>query len=366
MPSMPSPQPQLPIDGRSFVAAQSFLLATKLHWTREIYPALKRDYEARINTAGAEPQGVAEVADLIGDTPLYWIYAWLERHLQRFKYSGRYGLQPYHAQRRAELEGRLDPAALPPGILELDPKFEQPGYYTGVDIHQHPGGVWSDEIAGFVYERGARTTTPTHGVRHKDMHDRLADAVEAGGSPKRLLDMGCGFGKSTEPLYDRFREAEVVGVDLSAPCLKLAARVAADRQARNVRYAQRDASATGLDDNSFDVVTSTMLLHEMPPKTVEATFEEAHRVLKPGGRMVHLDFHHLPDAFARFIHYGHGRRNNEPFMEPLAKMDLADVLAKKGFSNVEVSPFEETDGALDPDRRDWRFPWTLIVAERAA
>jgi len=354
------------IDGRSFAASQAFILAAKLYWTREIFPALKRDYEARAAAAESPPETATNAADLIGGTTLYQVYAWLERHLQRFKYSGRYGLQPYHAQQRAALAASLDPEDLPPGLLDLDPDFKQPTYYTAVDIHQHPGGVWSDEIAGYVYERGARTTTPTHGARHKDLHDRLADAIEAGGAPDRLLDMGCGFGKSTEPLYERFRDAEVVGVDLSAPCLKLAARRAADHQSRNVRFAQRDATQTGLDDESIDVVTSTMLLHEMPPKVIEATFDEAHRVLKPGGRMVHLDFHHLPDAFARFIHYGHGRRNNEPFMEPFAKMDLPAVLASKGFKNVAVTPFEEADGALDPAHSDWRFPWTLITAERAA
>ena len=354
------------IDGRSFAATQAFLLSTKLYWTREIFPALKRDYALCAASADKPPESAADVAALIGDTTLYRSYAWLERHLQRFKYSGRYGLQPYHAQQRAALEPSIDPAGLPPDILELDDTLELPAYYTGVDIHQHPGGVWSDEIAGFVYERGARTTTPTHGARHQDLHDRLANAIEAGGAPERLLDMGCGFGKSTEPLYERFRNTAVVGVDLSAPCLKLAARRAADHQARNVRFAQRDATATGLEGGTFDVVTSTMLLHEMPPKLVGAAFAEAHRLLQPGGRMVHLDFHHLPDAFARFIHYGHGRRNNEPFMEPFAEMDLKAVLAAKGFENVTVAPFEEADGTLDPGHADWRFPWTLIVAERPA
>ena len=47
--------------------------------------------------------------------------------------------------------------------------------------------------------------------------------------------------------------------------------------------------------------------------------------------MVHLDFHLLPDAFTRFIHYGHGQRNNEVYMEPWAEMDIAAVLRKQGF-----------------------------------
>lgn len=358
-------EPVAPIPGRSFAAAQDFLVGAKSYWTTRIYPALRAEYERRAAAAQKPPESANDVAALIGGTTLYRYFAWLERHLQRLKYSGRYGLQPYHAQDRERLEADLDPADLPPGLLDLDPEFVPPKYFTNVDIHQHPGGIWSDEIAGFVYERGARTTTPLAGGRHRDLHDRLTDYVEAhGGRPKRLLDMGCGFGKSTRPFYERFRETEVIGIDIAAPCLKLAARDAAAAQARNVRFKQADCADTGFADESFDLVTSTMLLHEMPPKAIEKTFAEAYRLLEPGGRMVHLDFYHLPDAFGRFIHYSHGRRNNEPYMEPWAEMDAPDLLEKIGFTNVTIEPFEEADGTLDPDYGFWRFPWTIVRADR--
>src|SRR6185369_8488141 len=96
---------------------------------------------------------------------------WFERHMQRFKYAGRYGLIPWHQQERARLEAAL--AETPASTIELDPQLEMPRYYVNCDIHQHPGGVWSDPIAGFVYERAASTTTPLAGVRHADMHERF-------------------------------------------------------------------------------------------------------------------------------------------------------------------------------------------------
>lgn len=358
-------EPLAPIAGRSFVAAQDFLVGAKAYWSTTIYPALQAEYERKAAAAPRTPASADEVAALIGDATLYRYYAWLERHLQRLKYSGRYGLQPYHAQQRATLERSLDPAGLPPGLLELDPGLEPPRYFTGIDIHQHPGGIWSDEIAGYVYERGARSTTPLAGARHADLHDRLTDYVEDRiGRPKRLLDMGCGFGKSSRPFYERFRDSAVVGIDIAAPCLKLAARDAAQAQARTVRFVQADCTATQFEDASFDFVTSTMLLHEMPPAVIRATFREAYRLLEPGGRMVHLDFHHLPDAFRRFIHYTHARRNNEPYMQPWAEMDPVALLEDIGFTNVAIEPFEEAEGTLDPAYPYWRFPWTVIRAER--
>lgn len=353
------------IDGRSFAAAQAFILDAKVFWTTRLFPALRAEYEARAAAAAKPPVTARDAAALVADGALYRSFAWLERHLQRMKYAGRYGLQPWHEQDRAALEASLDPAPLPQGLLELDPAQGPPDYDTALDIHQHPGGIHSDPIAGFVYERGARTTTPLAGGKHRDLHDRLASFVaESGGAPRRLLDMGCGFGKSTAPFYRGFPACDVVGIDVSAPCLKLAAHDAARAQARNVAFKQRRAETTGFADASFDLVTSTMLLHEMPPAAIAATFDEARRVLAPGGRMIHLDFHHLPDPFLRFVHYGHGRRNNEPYMEPFAEMDVVAALEAKGFKNVRVLPFEEAEGTLAPGYARWRFPWTIIAAER--
>ena len=333
------------IDGRSFAAGQAFLLSAKTFWTRTLYPEIRAQHDA---------------GKRLEDSVLYRYYCWLERHLQRFKYSGRYGLQPYHAQQREKLEASLEGAP-----AELQPDIKYPNYYTAVDIHQHPGGVWSDPIAGFVYERGARSTTPLAGGRHRDLHDRLTSvALELSPRPSRVLDMGCGFGKSTRPFYETLKDAQVEGVDLSAPCLRLAARDAAAVGAKRVRFRQMDCARTDYAEASFDLVTSTMLLHEMPPEVVERTLAEAHRVLRPGAAMVHLDFLPKDDPFDRLIHFGHSRRNNEPFMEPLARMDLPALLKKLGFRDIRIEPFEEADGVLEPGYRSWRFPWTVISARR--
>lgn len=353
------------VGDRQFEAYQSFLLGCKLHWTSRLFPALHgiyADKAARAANAGKPVASATDVAALVEGETLYRNFAWLERHLQRFKYSGRWGLQPVHARERAALEAALD-APLPEGMLELDPALEVPTYFSSVDIHQHPGGIWSDAIAGYVYERGARSTTPLLD-KDKDLHYRFTNLVNARKRGARILDMGCGFGKSTRPFWEENREADVVGVDIAAPCLRLAAQDAAAAQARNVRFMQRDCRRTGLPDASRDVVTSTMVIHEMPPPAIRETFAEAMRVLEPGGLMIHLDFIPADDPFMHFMHYGHGRRNNEPYMEPMVKMDVKQTMRDLGFRNVETVDFEEMPGSLATRYDRWRFPWTVIVGEK--
>ena len=348
-----------------FDAYQDFVLACKLNWTRALYPALKARYETLAATQ-APPQTVQDVRALLADEPLAQYFGWFERHLQRMKYSGRHGLAPHFAAARAELEPELQ-AGEDSGLLDLDPNFQQPGYYVAVDIHQHPGGVWSDEVAGYVYERGARTTTPLLN-KDADLHHRFTrEVMTRAGAAHSLVDLGCGFGKSTLPFLDAAHRLDrVVGVELSAPCLKLAARTAAEMQARNVRFRQADAADTGLPAGEFGVVTSTMLLHEMPPSHIEKTLGEAHRLLAPGGLSIYLDFLTDADPFRRYIHYGHSARNNEPFMPPLNEMDIQAAHRRAGFDAVEVVPFEEMPGTLAPGFTAWRFPWTMIIARKAS
>lgn len=351
------------MDDRSFVAAQDVILDMKKHWTTRLYPALKAEFAERAAAAGEYPQTRQQVTELLGSSTSYRYFAWMERHLQRMKYSGRYGLVPYHHERAADLRNTL-PDMSGDSRLELEPELKNPVYYETVDVHQHPGGVWSEPTAGFVYERGARSTTPMLGARHRDLHGRLTDRAIRDGIPESMLDMGCGFGKSTRPFYEELRDTQVEAVDLAAPCLELAAADAAAAQAENVRFRQMNAYETDYDPESFDVVTSTMLLHEMPPEEIGKTFDECVRVLKPGGRMVHLDFYILPDAFAEFIHFGHSRRNNEPFMIPLAEMDVKAELETRGFTNISIEPFQEADGVNVENSPFWRFPWTIIAADR--
>jgi ubiquinone/menaquinone biosynthesis C-methylase UbiE len=348
---------------QSFEAGQRFLLATKNWWTSQMYSRLREEYEAR-SVSRRRPHTVADVAAIVEDLTLYRYFAWLERHLQRMKYSGAYGIVRYYDANREPVLREMNSDDPSDGMLELNPNLKLPRYYTSIDIHQHPGGVWSDDVAGLVYEHGARSTTPLLGAAHADLHMRFTAIVAAGCSPSRVLDLGCGFGKSTEPFYSRFPDAQIEAIDLSGPCLRVAAHRARRRNARNVHFRQRHAADSGYSAASFDLVTSTMLLHETPPKPLEELISEAHRVLEPGGLMIHLDFHYVPDAFARFMHYGHGRRNNEPYMQPLAELDLHKLLRRHGFEAGLVEPFREADD-LGPERRDvWRLPWTVISARK--
>jgi ubiquinone/menaquinone biosynthesis C-methylase UbiE len=158
----------------------------------------------------------------------------------------------------------------------------------------------------------------------------------------------------------------VAGVDLSAPILRLA-HLRAVETGLAIEFHQENAETLSFPDASFDVVTATMVLHELPSPALCRVLREARRVLRPGGGLVFLDFYDVPGgAVGRFFHLGHASRNAEPYMRTLCEMDLAHEMRAAGFRSVAIEAFEEQDGALaggDKLPGAWRLPWTTIVAE---
>jgi ubiquinone/menaquinone biosynthesis C-methylase UbiE len=351
--------------GREANAFHEFVMEARTWWATVLFPRLREEYAARRRLAEQEGRRIEtaeDVAALFEQSTTYRYFCWIERHVQKSKYSSsRWGLVAQFAREGGLVEARLAAAAGAPP--ELDRGFRTPDYYAAHDIHQHPGNLHGHAHAGLVYEASALSIHPK--TRRNELHERFVDVVRREGEFTQVVDLGCGFGKSTLPLAQAFPHAEVVGLDVSAPCLALAAADAAAANVANVRYRQADARTTGLAAGKFDLVTSTMLLHELPEAAIEETLAETNRLLAPGGVSIHLDFR-TDDPFWQFVMYGHGARNNEPFLEPLIRMDLAAAYRAAGFEPVRIEPFAERAGATHPANPFWRFPWAAIIARKPA
>lgn len=326
-------------------AFQRFIGATRKLWAGPLYRRLRDE------AAGS--------AEALKASDAYPFFAWMEFHLQRMKYSGRWGIAPSLEWSRPELEAALD-AANTLGSLTLDPELDAPDYYRETDFHHHPGGVGGDALAALVYRE---TAGGAGGVVGKPgLHDRFARSVGLLPAQATVLDLGCGFGRAAAAFARANPQAEVIGLDLSASCLKLAALTAAQAsEGDRLRFLQADAGDAPLPDASVDLVTSTMLLHELPPDAIRAVFAESFRLLPPGGVAIHLDFLPPQNPFLRALYFGHSERNQEPFMATMAAMDIERELRAAGFLSVSISDFDE-DG--EPKGETWRFPWTVIRAEK--
>jgi ubiquinone/menaquinone biosynthesis C-methylase UbiE len=339
-------------------AHQAFLAASRRFWAGPLFQAVQRQTAALAAARQIDLCGDAGAfAAMVHDHPTHAMFAWFERHLQRMKYSGRWGLATTVEAKRDAL---LAQVAEPCVTLTLDPALRRPSYWLDHDIHQHPGGL-AGELAGFVYQEASGQGGV---VGRPELHERFAQTALAGRSPNSILDLGCGFGRSTVAFAAAAPAAHVTGADLSASCLRIAAANVPAHLRAQIDYRQADATSTDPETapGAYDLVTSTMLLHELPSPALDALIAETGRLLAPGGVAIHLDFLPPADPLLRILYDGHSARNNEPFMADLARADLAAAHRRAGFERLDIIPFAETDGALDMPQTRWRLPWTIVVA----
>ncbi len=94
-----------------------------------------------------------------------------------------------------------------------------------------------------------------------------------------MLEVGCGTGIVSLSIAPH--AGEVVGVDLSPKMVALAQAKAENENRQNLTFRQADAYELPFDDESFDMVLLTNLLHVVaePSKVIK----EAQRVLRPEG-----------------------------------------------------------------------------------
>jgi ubiquinone/menaquinone biosynthesis C-methylase UbiE len=99
-----------------------------------------------------------------------------------------------------------------------------------------------------------------------------------------ILDLCCGSGPVTQILVQHSQH--VTGLDASPRAI-----ARAQVNVPQATFVEGFAEAMPLADASFDVVHTSMALHEMEPDQRQQILKEVYRVLKPGGVFTLIDFH---------------------------------------------------------------------------
>jgi ubiquinone/menaquinone biosynthesis C-methylase UbiE len=147
----------------------------------------------------------------------------------------------------------------------------------------------------------------------------------------RVLDVGCGTGDLTVAAAHRVgATSRVVGIDASPEMIGAARRKAA-RAGVEVEFRVGLVEALEFPDGHFDAVLSSLMVHHLPSELKRRGFIEMHRVLRPGGRVLIVDFKRPTSRTARLL------------MVPLAHaalgtgvQDLGPLLTETGFTKIEA------------------------------
>jgi ubiquinone/menaquinone biosynthesis C-methylase UbiE len=125
--------------------------------------------------------------------------------------------------------------------------------------------------------------------RDRQLRERLAELARLAPG-ESVLDVGCGTGSLALAAKRAVGAAgSVTGIDASPEMIDLATRKAR-REGTDVKFEIAVAERLPFPDASLDAVLATLMLHHLPAPVRHDFAREARRVLRPGGRMLAVDF----------------------------------------------------------------------------
>lgn len=318
---------------------------------------------------GRDPQTAAEVEQALNESPGYRLWSAMNRSAQEMIWIAA-GEPVFREAARLEdeaerLAGRPDKL----GALHLDPTFEPPQEVAAVDIHLQPGGYAlnrspRDVAAGALYENGGNIYSFGQGVGRSDSKAaaviRYLEGIRQGYRPRQMLEIGCSAGAAACGYAAHYRDAQVHATDIGAGMLRYA-HARAEALGVRVIFHQMSGAALKFPDGHFDLVVTNNLMHEIGRETRRRMMREAHRVVAPGGLVIHQDvpIRSAPSLVVQVERGWDEKFNGEIFWNIYAGDDLRADMKAAGFAEDSIAEtrIEKISGAGG---------WYLLAGEKPA
>jgi ubiquinone/menaquinone biosynthesis methyltransferase len=217
-----------------------------------------------------------------------------------------------------------------------------------IDAHgRQVQAMFSDIAHG--YDRANRVMSLGTDVRWRR---RAVLKLAADRIPHDILDLCAGTLDSSKEIHAAFPEATIIGGDFSQGMLETGARTLNAKEREHIQPVAMDAHSLPLGDRSQDAIFCAFGVRNL--SDLRTAVREQARVLRPGGRVVVIDFFRPHAAFTRIFHgvynstvlpavgwmmtgnlaaYRYLPRSISNFC---TTQDFAQLLTDEGFVGVEV------------------------------
>ena len=150
----------------------------------------------------------------------------------------------------------------------------------------------------------------------------------------KILEIGCGTGLFTGKIMELSGSKDVIAIDISPELLELAQKNHPDAV-----FKLGDAMNLDFNDNSFDVVFGSSVLHHLD---MEKTCKELLRVLKPAGRLVFAEPNMINPQIAiqKNIPFIKKMLGDSPDETAINRWSFDKMLQRIGYKNINIIPYD--------------------------
>ncbi len=331
--------------GRDVVARQDFVSQLRSYILNEMAAGMRESYQntvlpAFIREHGREPGNQDEVHEAMRSNQSFKFYSSVRCNAQEMVWRS---VIPSVAEALPHLESTIrELSGSAGGSLELDPTLEMPENVAAIPVHLMPGGYASSPSpqAGAVYDNGLAVFSA--GFMGADLDDiglSMSNFVKfryPDFHPKDILDCGATVGHNSAAWAKTFPQANVHAIDVSASAVTYG-HGRAESLGLPVHFKQMDATALKYADASFDVVFTSMFLHELSVRDIKRFIKEAYRVLRPGGMLINME---LPpngalNPYDQFYLDWDSYYNMEPYYRAFRDQKPEELLTQGGFAPAD-------------------------------
>jgi len=149
-----------------------------------------------------------------------------------------------------------------------------------------------------------------------------------------VLELGCGTGYFTKELIKT--NSKIIAIDISSELLEIAK---SNCYANNVHFLCDNAYNTNFDDETFDIIVGSSVLHHLD---IDKALKEIYRLLKKGGSLKFTEPNMLNPQIAlqKNIPYLKKKLGDSPDETAFVKWFLKKKLLYYGFSEIYIAPFD--------------------------
>jgi ubiquinone/menaquinone biosynthesis C-methylase UbiE len=206
---------------------------------------------------------------------------------------------------------------------------EYPNYFTR-NFHWQSDGYFSYKSAQ-IYDIGVELLfLGTADIMRRQIIPPITNFLENKDINKiKMLDVACGTSRVIKQINKTHQNLNITGIDISPYYIEFSKN---NINSDNIAFLQANAEKLPFEDNSFDIVSSVYLFHELPRNTRKTVLSEIYRVLKKDGLLVIEDSIQLNESNEiKNVIYRFCKEFHEPYYKDYVQNPIENFISEAGF-----------------------------------